>query len=465
MEVTGAPCRRLSETQNGKPLVSGCHAPETWNRWVAPRTPIPSRGAPPFTLYPRIPLRSTARHFGALAVDDAQVGRTLRALDRLAPSDVTASLAQQVRLMGGYDTTIFLIDFEQSALIPVPDRGAHLDSPSGIATVGTLEGRSFVERRFVSQATGGSIRICVPILEGSECTGVLAFTLAGDVDDDVRRHSEELGMLAGAAIAMAARYTDLFNLVRRRKAMSLPASIQWDLLPPLQLKTPEVTSSGVLEPAYDVGGDCFDHSINGSTVDVAIMDAMGHGLASSVVSSLAVASYRHDRREGQPLGVIHERLDGVLADQFRGERFVTGQLARLDGPSGGLAWTNAGHPLPLHVRRGRVLGTLSCRPSRPWGLHGPPAEEAEEALEPGDSVVFYTDGVTEGRQPGGDPFGIDRFVDIIERASASQIPSDVVLRTAVNAVLDYQDRRLRDDATIVWLTWQPGPSAVRPQVD
>ena len=60
--------------------------------------------------------------------------------------------------------------------------------------------------------------MCVPILEGSDCTGVLTFTMAGDLDEDTCRRSEELGMLAGAAIAIAARYTDQFNLsVRARR--------------------------------------------------------------------------------------------------------------------------------------------------------------------------------------------------------------------------------------------------------
>ncbi len=387
-------------------------------------------------------------------MDSPEFGPALRALYQLAPSDIADSLAQLAGTVGAYDTTIFLIDFEQSTLFPVPDRGAHVDSPIGVTTDGTLEGQSFVERRLASRASSGATRVCVPVLEGSDCTGVLAFTVMGDLDPDTRRHGEELGMLVGAAIAVAARYTDLFNLVRRRKAMSLPASIQWDLLPPLQLHTPEATSSGVLEPAYDVGGDCFDHAVNGFVIDVAIMDAMGHGLDSSIVSSLAIGSYRHDRREGQPLEVIHDRLDEVLAGRFGGDRFVTGQIARLDVQSGQLTWTNAGHPLPLHVRNGRVVGTLACRPSLPWGLRGRLAERAVETLEPGDSVVFYTDGVIEGRSPGGEPFGIDRFVDTIERAAASPIPSDVILRTAINGVLDYQDRRLRDDATIVWLSWE-----------
>ncbi len=355
--------------------------------------------------------------------------------------------------MGAYDMTIFLVDFGNSTLFPVPVRDIPIEVPIGVATAGTPEGRAFLERRLVDFAVGDTTRVCVPIIEGSDCTGVLAFTVAGPLDDRASSRCEELGLLAGAAISIAARYTDLFNMVRRRRSMSLPASIQWDLLPPLRLKTPEASSNGVLEPAYDVGGDCFDHAVNGLSLDVAIMDAVGHGLGSSIVSSLAVESYRHDRREGQPLAVTHERLDKVLVDNFGGERFVTGQLAKLNVQSGHLSWINAGHPLPLHLRGDRVLATLACQPSLPWGLGGRLKEVAEAVLQPGDSVVFYTDGVIEGRGPSGDAFGIDRFVDLIQRASAARQPTEAILRNAINGVLDFQERRLRDDATIVWLSW------------
>ena len=387
-------------------------------------------------------------------MEDFEFGPTLRALHELAPSDLLDSLSRLAGRMGAHDLTAYLVDFEQTTLFPISDRGVHLDPLVGVPTQGTLEGQSFIERQLFTLPVGDLTRVCVPILEGSDCTGVIAFTLAGRIDDEIRERSEELGMLVGAAIAITARYTDLFNSVRRRRAMSLPASIQWDLLPPLRLKTPEAVSTGVLEPAYDVGGDCFDHAINGYVIDVAIMDAMGHGLNSSIVSSLAVESYRHDRREGQPLSVVHDQIDKVLAENFGGQRFVTGQLAKLNVQTGRLIWTNAGHPRPLHVRAGHVLGSLPCRPSLPWGLGGRLQEEAEEELEPTDSVVFYTDGVIEGRSPSGEAFGLDRFVDLIEQASADRLPSDVILRTAINGVLDYQDRRLRDDATIVWLTWE-----------
>jgi serine phosphatase RsbU (regulator of sigma subunit) len=386
-------------------------------------------------------------------VNPPEYGDALRDLHDLAPADVTDTISRVARRSGASDVQAYLVDFEQTMLFPVPDRSGRSALPVGHPVEGTPLGRAFTERRLTGEPVEGGTRVWVPILEGSECTGVLALTLTGEVDDGARARCEELGMLAGAVIAVAARTTDFFHLVRRRRSMSLPASMQWDLLPPLHLTTPEATSTGLLEPAYDVGGDCFDHAVNGFTLDLAVMDAMGHGLGSSVVSSLALGSYRHDRREGQPLRIIHDRLDAVVAERFRGDAFVTGQLARLDLGSGRLTWVNAGHPPPLLVRRGKVVRSLVCAPSLPWGLGGRLAELAEFELEAGDAVVFYTDGVVEGRSADGRPFGLEGFTAVIEAAVASRATPDVVVRHTINGVLAHQDNRLRDDATMVWVAW------------
>jgi serine phosphatase RsbU (regulator of sigma subunit) len=389
-------------------------------------------------------------------MDAPEFGEALRALHDLGPSDVIDSLAHLNRRSGALDVVAYLADFAQTTLVPIPDRGVHVDLPVGQPVQGTPAGQAFTHRTLISTSIDEGVRVWAPIIEGSECTGVLALTLTGGLDNEIRRRCEELGLMAGAAIALAARSTDLFNLIRRRKSMSLPASLQWDLLPPLRITTPEAASTGLIEPAYEVGGDSFDHAVTGFTFDVAIMDAMGHGLDSSIVSSLATGSYRHDRREGQPLGIIHERLDAVLASRFEGKAFVTGQLSRLDLRTGELSWVNAGHPMPLLVRGGRVAGLLSCQPSLPWGLGGRLLEQAVEHLRPGDAVVFYTDGVIDGRSPDGESFGLDRLVNSIEQTASSRIGSEISLRTAIEGVLAFQDHHLRDDATIVWLDWHPG---------
>ena len=64
--------------------------------------------------------------------------------------------------------------------------------------------------------------------------------------------------------------------------MSLPASIQWDLLPPWSLRVPSAHTAGILEPAYDIAGDAFDYAATDSTLHFTVMDAMGHGISSTL---------------------------------------------------------------------------------------------------------------------------------------------------------------------------------------
>ena len=149
----------------------------------------------------------------------------------------------------------------------------------------------------------------------------------------------------------------------------------------------------MLEPAYEVGGDCFDYALNGSRLDLAMMDSMGHGLHSAIVAGLAVSSYRHDRREARTLELIHRNLDTIVADEA-GEAFVTGQIGHVDLVTGAFSWINAGHPPPLLVRQGQLVGFIDGPVNPPWGVGAGDASATSSPLEPGDSLLFYTDGVT-----------------------------------------------------------------------
>ena len=269
-------------------------------------------------------------------------------------------------------------------------------------------------------------------------------------------------LLAGYLIATQARTTDLYNLHRRRRALSLAASMQWDLLPPLVLKTPTVTVAGILEPAYDVGGDYFDYALNNGILNLAIVDVMGHGVASAMISALVAGSYRHDRREGQPLEQIHARLDDAVERHWPKLAFATGQLAQLDLVTGELTWTNAGHPLPMLLRGGRVVGELQCRPTVPWGTariteSAEPIIVAREILEPGDAILFYTDGVIEAHEPGQEMFGTERLEDIANRHASDQLEPEEIVRQIVRSVLEYRVDDLDDDATLLMIRWD-GPA-------
>lgn len=390
-----------------------------------------------------------------------ELGPALRAAQGIDPSSIAEVLGRVAADLGATDVVAYLADFAQVTLEPIPDRSAHAAAPQSEGVASTMAGRAFADQCAVIADRDGEVRVWVPIVEGSDRTGVLALTVpeAGEV---VVRACEELGLLAGHLIATQARFTDLFNLYRRRKALSLAASMQWDLLPPLVLRTERVTVAGLLEPAYDVGGDCFDYAINGDVFELAVMDAVGHGVGSSLIAALAVGSYRHDRREARSLEQIHANLDHVLAGHFTNGAFITGQLARLDVETGELTWTNAGHPLPILVRGGQVIGELDCPPTVPWGMgavsRSPHTTVASEALEPGDSVLFYTDGVVEAHQPGGELFGVDRLLDLVGQHASEHLDPAEVVRGLARAVTDHQGDQLDDDATLVLFQWK-GPSS------
>jgi len=381
----------------------------------------------------------------------------LRAAQAADPASIPDIVETVASTFGATDIVLYLVDFGQDALEPLPDRRAHADLPTSEPVATTVAGRAFLAQEVVSVERSAGMRVWAPIVEGSERTGVLALTVP-ESTDAVRQACEELGLFAGYLIATQSRFTDLYNLHRRRRSLSLAASMQWDLLPPLVLKTQRMTLAGVLEPAYDVGGDCFDYALNHTVFDVAIFDAMGHGLQAALVAALAVGSYRHDRRENKSLQKMHAALDSALDQQFQGSAFATGILARVELDTGVLTWTNAGHPAPILIRGGTAIGQLHCPPTVPWGLATitdtvGQAPTGSERLEPGDRVLFYTDGIVEAHPPGQEQFGTDRFVEVITQHASDQLQAEALVRLVVDAVLDHQSDALSDDATVVLFQW------------
>jgi serine phosphatase RsbU (regulator of sigma subunit) len=391
-------------------------------------------------------------------VQELDLGASLRASHLADPSSIPDILLRAAGRLDATDVVVYLVDFGQTTLEPVPDRSAHADVPHSEEVAASMAGRAFIDQQVTTAERPDGVRVWVPIVEGSDRTGVLALTVAA-VDEEVVRGCEELGLLAGNLIATHARSTDVYNLYRRRHALSLAASMQWDLLPPLVLKTDRLSVACLLEPAYEVGGDCFDYALNDADFNIAVIDAMGHGVAAALIAALTVGSYRHDRREARSLEHIHASLDAAMASHFP-EAFATGQVAHVDVDTGVMTWTNAGHPCPLLLRDGQVIRQLECQPSLPWGLgalDGRSVATATESLEPGDAVLFFTDGVVEAALPGGGRFGVDRLADLAGQHASKELQPEEIVRLLVRAVIEHQDHGLADDATIVLMQWD-GPT-------
>ena len=388
------------------------------------------------------------------------LARLLREAQTSSPEDVVSTLETGAATISARDLVLYLIDYEQQILQPTP-------SGAEPATVhGTMAGRSFTTQTLLETALeDGALQLWVPVTERAERLGVLRLTV-DTLDEERREFAEELGLLAALLVLAASPYTDRFHLQRRRRELDLAAEMQWSLLPPLTFSTSGTTVAGLLEPAYEVGGDCFDYALNGDLLSLAVFDAMGHGLPSSVLSGLAVGAYRHARRRGTPLDELLPHMEAAVAN-LMGDAFVTALTATLDVVSGHLRWASAGHPSPLIVRNGSVLSEVPGSGNLPIGLglvgRTEPVEPVELSLQPGDRVLLYTDGAVEARSPEGEEFGLDRLADHLVRECASGLRADGVLRRLVQDCMQWQGGTLRDDATLMLVEWSGAPVEVATQ--
>jgi len=387
----------------------------------------------------------------------------LEVLSRGVDTDLHAALLAALKPLSGQDPIIYLADFAHLTLIPVLANDPKRATPDeDIAS--TMAGRAFISREAVTAQREDGVRVWVPLLEGTMRTGVLAVTLPS-VDDEIIASLRMLGVFAGLALAANAPLTDLVHLRRRGRSMSLAATMQWGLMPPLSASTERAAIAGVLEPAYDIAGDGFDYTVNSDVIEFAILDGMGHGVASSMLTGLAIGAYRHSRRERSSLQEMHCAIETAIEQQYAGEAFATGIVGRLSTITGELDWSCAGHPAPLVLRDRRVVAELTCEPNLPFGL----GDDADvhvgvQSLQPGDAVLLYTDGVVEARTAEGEEFGLDRLIDLFEREAASGRSGEELLRRAVRAVLDYQVDDLRDDATMLLLEWSGPPQPLDSQI-
>jgi serine phosphatase RsbU (regulator of sigma subunit) len=253
--------------------------------------------------------------------------------------------------------------------------------------------------------------------------------------------------------------------------MSLQGEMIWALLPPRAFATERVLLSAFLEPAYEAGGDGFDYSMLGDRLHVSVFDALGHNLAAGLLTSVCMASCRSTRRSGDgSLTQIAALADRAILRQFGDYRFVTALLADLDVGTGMLRWVCRGHPAPLLIRGNRTVTEFTRPPELPLGLSivdnpGSGADEDDvsieatvhaEQLEPGDRVLFYTDGVTEGHTTGGTPFGVQRLGEFVIEHTVAGTPAPEIMRLLNHEINAHQSGSLRDDATVVMVEWLPG---------
>ena len=372
----------------------------------------------------------------------AQVAALLHESRRQAPDQLGEFLARRAAAFGMRDLSVFVTDFEQRHLVPIP--GSEAVGPMGMGA--SAGGRSFTTARQVTEPVDDGERLWSVVVDGAARLGVMCVTMS-TVDDDARSLADSLAGVVAALLVTRGQCTDAYTSLRRSEKFSLAAEMQWDLLPPLSLDSGRVSVAGLIQPAYDVGGDSFDYAVNGDTLEFGVFDAMGHGLASSQLAHLAVSSYRHSRRSGLDLEATYEAMDAAVAARTGDDEFVTCILGQLDLVDGNLVWLNVGHPRPLLVRGGEVLGALACEPTLPAGLGLSGVNEVAHAvLQPGDRLFCVTDGVVDSHRSGGEDFGEERLVALLAERSKAGSDAAETVRQLSHTVLDHHGV-LSDDTT------------------
>jgi len=385
----------------------------------------------------------------------------LRRTHLSAPSDLGAVVADQAGRIGARDVSIHLIDYEQGVLAQLfPEEGAGAE----LSVAGTVAGRAFSATNILRATTDepGQQRLWLPLLDGTERLGVMGMSFADDrLSPAIVATCERYAHLVAMLIVTKQAFGDAIEVVRRRTPMSLASELAWGLAPPLVFATDDVTVAGLLEPAYDNGGDAFDYAMNGQTLHLGIFDAMGHGLAAAGVAAFALSGYRHSRRAGHDLLETFAAMDAAVGTQFPERRFVTALIAQLEIDSGRLSWVSAGHPPPLLIRNGRRARPLATEPAAPLGvdLGGAQPVVSHESLEPGDLVLLYTDGLTDARSPEGNRFTLEDVSGYIEREVAAGQTAPETLRRIRHSLLGREGVDLRDDATALLVEWRSGAEA------
>jgi sigma-B regulation protein RsbU (phosphoserine phosphatase) len=223
--------------------------------------------------------------------------------------------------------------------------------------------------------------------------------------------------------------------------------IQRGLLPTSTPQVQGIDLSVTWLPADGVGGDCFDTLGFGNVLGVSIADIAGKGLPAALLMSNLQAAVRAFAQDAVSPASINNSINRLLCRNMASGRFATFCYARIDPTSGRIIYSNAGHNPPLLIRAdgaveklgdgGMVLGIF---PDNQY-------EQAEIPLSRGDRLLFYTDGITEARNPEGDEYGEDRLAEaaLLVRTGNAESIKDAVL-TDVNT---FTAGKFEDDATLI----------------
>lgn len=296
--------------------------------------------------------------------------------------------------------------------------------------------------------------MCVPLWNNRDVIGLIYVDSRhqpGLFNEEALFLLTHLANVAAVKIENARLFAQALGADRMEQELRKAAEIQNRLLPTAAPSIEGYSLYGCSVPCREVGGDSFDYiELPGGRCGVGLADVAGKGLPAALLITCFQASLRVLCELDLPPADTLARLNRILLPRIPPNRFVTSFYAVLDPSRHTLTYASAGHNPPLLVRRGRGAKRLS--------LGGVPLGLFEEArygaatvrLEPGDFVLCYSDGVTEGSNAAGEEFGEHRLV-AVARAAKRETPAAICERITAEIQRHHQGAPRQDDVTMVVL--------------
>jgi len=222
--------------------------------------------------------------------------------------------------------------------------------------------------------------------------------------------------------------------------------IQMSILPRRSPRRGEFEIAGFTVPAEIVGGDFFDFiPVTERIHGIAIADASGHGLPAALQVRDVYTGLRMGVARDFKIVRTVERLNRIIHQSRMSTKFVSLFYGEIE-EEGNFIYVNAGHPPPLHFHSKGVTALKQT-----GMVLGPSATASYSrgflALEPGDALLLYTDGMTEAVDPKGREFGVERLKKAF--LALKEKPADDIVRALTDKVGEYVRRAPEDDRTVV----------------
>lgn len=244
---------------------------------------------------------------------------------------------------------------------------------------------------------------------------------------------------------------------RLEQELSIARDIQQALLPRGFRDFPQLEVSGINTPCHAVGGDYFDvFPLGDERTAFVIADVAGKGLGAALLTTMLQGSLAGVTLGADPVRVF-QHINDFLCEHAEVGRYATAFFGILDR-QGNLDYLIAGHPSPLLLRHGMVT-ELIAGGSFPVGLipHATYAS-ARATLEPDDTLVLFSDGVTEAADPDEELFGVERLSEVL--AGEKNAPLGHLQKKVVESVEKFtRGASQADDITLLLIRYRAAAQA------